>query len=81
MIWMPFGKYKGRPLNEVPMDYLRWLVRECSGLHSTLRQAVRQEIARRRGKSPSKRPRRAPRPTRAPMWDYQLLLTQAAAPQ
>jgi uncharacterized protein (DUF3820 family) len=26
---MPFGRYKGKPLAEVPASYLLWLAREC----------------------------------------------------
>ena len=36
---MPFGKYKGRPLRDIPEDYLAWLLDNCE-LKPTLRQAV-----------------------------------------
>jgi hypothetical protein len=26
---MPFGKYKGMPVSELPLDYLRWLSENC----------------------------------------------------
>lgn len=29
---LPFGKYKGRQLREVPLDYLTWLNTEFKGL-------------------------------------------------
>ena len=43
MIEMPFGKYRGRPLSEVPTDYLKWLLR-LSNLSDDLREAVRAEL-------------------------------------
>ena len=26
---MPWGKYKGVPIENIPSDYLRWLARDC----------------------------------------------------
>lgn len=26
---MPFGKYKGRPLSELPDPYVAWLIKKC----------------------------------------------------
>jgi hypothetical protein len=43
---LPFGKHKGRPLGDVPGDYLRWMLRECK-LSSGLRAAVGAELATR----------------------------------
>lgn len=44
---MPFGKYKGRPLYELPDDYLEWLsTRELRG---TLKSAVIRELRKRTG--------------------------------
>jgi hypothetical protein len=39
---LPFGKHKGRPLPEVPSDYLSWLLR--TRLTARLRAAVRTEL-------------------------------------
>ena len=44
---MPFGKYRGLDLSDLPLDYLQWLAgRE---LHPPLRGAVDAELARRSG--------------------------------
>lgn len=42
---MPFGKYKGALISEVPEDYLRWLV-TCD-LKPLLKSAVEKELIRR----------------------------------
>lgn len=36
---MPFGKHKGRPISEVPKDYLYWLITR-GGLDSELQAAI-----------------------------------------
>jgi len=40
---MPFGKHKGRPLSDVPTDYLCWLLDECD-LRPGFRRAVDAEL-------------------------------------
>jgi hypothetical protein len=40
---MPFGKYKGRALRDVPDNYLGWLLDECD-LQPRLRRAVEKEL-------------------------------------
>jgi hypothetical protein len=42
---MPFGKYRGRPLTEVPGDYLVWAERVAQ--IDALRTAIAEELARR----------------------------------
>jgi hypothetical protein len=44
---MPFGRHRGEPLEDVPSDYLDWLLRVCT-LQPPLRRAVQDEVARRR---------------------------------
>jgi hypothetical protein len=44
---MPFGKYKGEPIEDIPDNYLQWLITEVS-LREPLRSAVCLEIAARR---------------------------------
>jgi hypothetical protein len=43
---MPFGKFRGWPLPDLPDDYLRWL-RTLPTLREPLRSAIAEEWARR----------------------------------
>lgn len=47
MVRMPFGKHKGELLEDVPTDYLRWVLRTCTRLAFGLRLAIHQELAAR----------------------------------
>jgi len=41
---MPFGKYKGRPLERVPESYLCWCLDNCENLRPTLKLAIEQRL-------------------------------------
>lgn len=41
--FMPFGKYKGTPLTQVPIDYVQWLLRQ-NDIDPYLRQALEQSF-------------------------------------
>lgn len=43
---MPLGKYKGRPLKEIPLDYLRWSSNQ--NFDQDLSYSIRQEIKKRK---------------------------------
>jgi hypothetical protein len=47
---MPFGKYVGWSLDELPASYLRWLV-SLDDLRDPLRGAILEEVERRRAES------------------------------
>jgi Putative quorum-sensing-regulated virulence factor len=57
---LPFGKYRGQLIADVPSPYLRWLIREVRDLDDELRQAVRQELRRRQGDYASESTRQPP---------------------
>jgi hypothetical protein len=46
---MPWGKYRGRLLSEVPSGYLAWCLEECENVKPSLREAIRSELADRLG--------------------------------
>lgn len=41
---MPFGKHKGRSLDDVPDDYLLWVIDTCKNASPTLLQAIRTRL-------------------------------------
>jgi len=45
---MPFGKFRGQKLTDIPSSYLAWLIRECRGLDDELRAEV-LAVLRKRG--------------------------------
>ncbi len=47
---MPFGRWKGKPLSELPDDYLDWLASPETKLNESLRSAVVAEALAREGK-------------------------------
>jgi len=61
---MPFGKYKGHDLRELPDDYLLWIIATIP-LRDPLLSAVTKEITERDLELPSS-PSPAQRPTKRP---------------
>ncbi len=47
---MPFGKFRGQPLDDIPSSYFCWLLENCI-LDARLREAVLVVMARRFGRS------------------------------
>jgi hypothetical protein len=37
---MPWGKYRGFAISDIPESYLRWVLDNCTGLTPTLRAAI-----------------------------------------
>jgi hypothetical protein len=47
---MPWGKYRGQDLADVPSSYLAWVADECDRLQPWLEAAIRCELADRFGR-------------------------------
>lgn len=45
-MWMPWGKYKVLPVEDVPLGHLGWVLEECS-VDDWLRLSIRRELCRR----------------------------------
>jgi DNA polymerase-3 subunit epsilon len=43
---MPLGKHKGRPMKEIPLQYLQWIVHK--GFDQDLLYSIRTELSRRK---------------------------------
>ena len=41
---MPFGKHRGEPLELIPHNYLRWVLRACQNISNDLREAIHATI-------------------------------------
>jgi hypothetical protein len=44
---MPFGRYQGKPLSEVPKSYFDWLMTNGTGISSELRTQIKNALSRR----------------------------------
>jgi hypothetical protein len=54
---MPWGKFKGEGLEDVPLSYLCWVLEECDNAPCYLRAAIKAELADRLGlAAPAPRP-------------------------
>jgi hypothetical protein len=45
LVTLPFGKYRGRQLRTVPVDYLLWMVRDCDCLTDPMRDAIKRFLS------------------------------------
>ena len=41
---MPFGKHRGKPICNIPADYLRWVLKSCDNATPQLRRAIEHEL-------------------------------------
>lgn len=41
---MPFGKYKGRAISELPMDYVEWMLANIHGMNPSLYTALQKRL-------------------------------------
>jgi uncharacterized protein (DUF3820 family) len=46
---MPFGKFKGEPLEDLPTSYIEWLLGECN-LERRLEQELQNQLEMREGR-------------------------------
>src|SRR5436305_5310308 len=60
---MPWGKYRGILLEDVPANYLRWVLRDCGNVSLHLRRAIQDVLARAGGEPDSAPAPGAARPT------------------
>lgn len=44
MARMPFGKHEGKPIEQVPRDYLRWVLLNVKVLEPPLREAITNRL-------------------------------------
>jgi len=42
---MPWGKYRGRRVEDTPSSYLVWVLEECDNVYPDLRQAIEDALA------------------------------------
>jgi hypothetical protein len=42
---MPFGKHRGKPLSEIPIQYLAWVLENCVNASPYLREEIRRILS------------------------------------
>lgn len=54
---MPFGKFKGEPIEDLPTDYIEWALRELDSLRPAIKEEMEAQLEMRGGRGVL-RPRR-----------------------
>jgi uncharacterized protein (DUF3820 family) len=52
---MPFGKHKGKLMEDIPVDYFEWCLRELEDLSPSLRDEMQNQILLKQGKGVPRR--------------------------
>ena len=47
---MPFGKHKGKPLEDIPLDYIEWSLENLDDLRPSLREELENQVELRHGR-------------------------------
>jgi hypothetical protein len=63
---MPFGKHRGEDLDDVPDDYLCWVLDNCTNITPTLRRAIEERLGLAQPKPSANGAARAPPPEWVP---------------
>ena len=53
---MPFGKYRGTLIEDIPTDYLEWVVEVIDSHNPRLLEAIKDELSMRHASSETSRP-------------------------
>ena len=51
---MPWGKFKGEELEDIPTDYLEWILREAKHIPDALAEEIDNQIRMRAGQGVSR---------------------------
>jgi len=46
---MPFGKHRGEPIEDLPTDYIEWLLENCETLRPSLQEELEAQLVGRQG--------------------------------
>ena len=57
MLRLPFGKHKGELLEDIPSDYLTWLLENVEDLREELKMEAENQLAMQRGEGVVRRTR------------------------
>src|SRR5262245_19630217 len=63
---MPWGKYQGRELDDIPSGYLCWVLDECNNVSGTLARAIKQVLIDRYNPFPERTHQPPPPPFKGP---------------
>ena len=49
LLRMPFGKYRGEPIEDLPSDYIEWALRELDSLRPAIKEEMEAQLTMRGG--------------------------------